>query len=138
MIQKDNAQNGRIYLQTKQPTRDLPSKYTNSPWISILKTKQSKNGQGASLVVQWLRIHLPMQQTGVQSLFRECPTCHEATKSMGHNYWRLCARKPMLLSKRSHRDQKPAYCNEEETPLATIREGPHVPTKTKFKQKASK
>ena len=40
----------------------------------------------ASLVVQWLRIHLPMQGTRVRALGREDPTCHRATKPMRHNY----------------------------------------------------
>ena len=39
-----------------------------------------------SLVAQWLRIHLPMQATQVQSLVREDPTCRGATKPMRHNY----------------------------------------------------
>ena len=42
-----------------------------------------------SLVVQWLRIQLPMQGTWVPSLVREDPTCCEATKPMHHNYWAL-------------------------------------------------
>ena len=40
----------------------------------------------ASLVAQWLRIHLPMQGTRVRALIREDPTCREATKPMRHNY----------------------------------------------------
>ena len=36
---------------------------------------------------QWLRIHLPMQGTPVQSLVREDPTCPRATKPMSHSYW---------------------------------------------------
>ena len=39
-----------------------------------------------SLVVQWLRIHLPMQRTRVRALVGEDPTCYRATKSMCHNY----------------------------------------------------
>ena len=38
-------------------------------------------------MVQWLRICLPMEGTRVQSLVREDPTCHRATKPVGHNYW---------------------------------------------------
>ena len=38
-----------------------------------------------SLVVQWLRIHLPMQGTRVRSLVWEDLTCHGATKPMRHN-----------------------------------------------------
>ena len=49
----------------------------------------------ASLVVQWLRIRLPMQGTRVQALVREDPTCHRATKPVRHNYW---ACEPQLLS----------------------------------------
>ena len=41
---------------------------------------------GASLVAQWLRIHLPMQGTRVRALVQEDPTCHGATKPMHHNY----------------------------------------------------
>ena len=41
---------------------------------------------GASLMVQWLRICLPMQGTRVRSLVREDPTCHGATKPVRHNY----------------------------------------------------
>ena len=46
-----------------------------------------KSFLGISLVVQWLRIHLPMQGTVVQSLIWEAPTCHMPTKAMHHNYW---------------------------------------------------
>ena len=41
----------------------------------------------ASLVAQWLRIHLPMQETRVRALVREDPTCRGATKPVHHNYW---------------------------------------------------
>ena len=36
---------------------------------------QEEFWSGASLVVQWLRIHLPMQETWIQSLIWEDPTC---------------------------------------------------------------
>ena len=85
-----------------------------------------------SLVAQWLRIHLPMQGTQVQSLVREDPTCCRATKPVHHNYW-ACALEPashnywthvlqllkpprlqpVLHNKRSHLSEKPAHCNEE-------------------------
>ena len=41
---------------------------------------------GTSLMVQWIRICLPMQGTLVRSLVREDPTCCGATKPMRHNY----------------------------------------------------
>ena len=40
-----------------------------------------------SLAVQWLRIHLSVQGTWVQSLVWEDSTYHEATKPLYHNYW---------------------------------------------------
>ena len=44
----------------------------------------------ASLVVQWLRIRLPMQGTRVRALVWEDPTYHRATGPVSHNYW-ACA-----------------------------------------------
>ena len=44
----------------------------------------------ASLVVQWLRICLPMQGTRVRALVWEDPTCRGATGPVSHNYW-ACA-----------------------------------------------
>ena len=41
---------------------------------------------GTSLVIQWLRICLPMQGTWVPSLIQEDPTCHGASKPMNQNY----------------------------------------------------
>ena len=43
------------------------------------------------LVIQWLRIHLPMQETRVRSPLREDRTCHRTAK----------ARAPQLLSPRA-------------------------------------
>ena len=45
-----------------------------------------KEAKRASLVVQWLRIHLPMQGTRVRSLVWEDPTCRGATKPVSHSY----------------------------------------------------
>ena len=39
-----------------------------------------------SLVVQWLRIHLPMQGTRFRALVWEDPTCRGAAKPMHRNY----------------------------------------------------
>ena len=46
----------------------------------------TRDKEGVSLVVQWLRIRLPMQGIRVRALVREDPTCHGATKPMRHNY----------------------------------------------------
>ena len=42
---------------------------------------------GTSLVVQWLRIHLPTQGTQAWSLVWQDPTCHRASKPLSCNYW---------------------------------------------------
>ena len=57
-------------------------------WVSVGEVgKQAKDSRtGTSLVVQWLRICLPVQGTWVQALVWEDPTCHRATKSVHHNY----------------------------------------------------
>ena len=73
----------------------------------------------ASLLVQWLRIRLPMQGTRVRALVREDPTCRGATKPVRHNYWACAlepachnygARAPQLLSlcSRAHEPQLPS------------------------------
>ena len=108
------------------------------PQIQILKIERDNkqpnqnNGQGTSLVAQWLRICLPMQGTRVRSLVQEDPTCRRATKPMHHNYW-ACALgpaccnywacmlqllkpvclEPMFHNKRSHHNEKPIHHNEE-------------------------
>ena len=100
--------------------------HTNQGVFSSYKTKR-----GTSLGAQWLRICLPMQGTWVRALVREDPTCRGATKPMHHNYWAWAlepashnywAHTPQLLkpvhleavlrNKRSHRNEKPAHCNE--------------------------
>ena len=97
--------------------------------LSLLTTKQ-KQTHRASLVVQWLRIRLPMQGTQVRALVREDPTYRRGTKPMHHNYW-ACALEPVshkhwacvpqllkpellepaLRNKRSHRDEKITHHN---------------------------
>ena len=52
----------------------------------LLKCLAIRSHEGASLVVQWLRIRLPMQGTRVRALVREDPTCRGATKPVCHNY----------------------------------------------------
>ena len=50
---------------------------------------------GTSLVVHWLRILLPTQETQVQSLVRDISTCSGATEPTHHSYR---AREPQLES----------------------------------------
>ena len=54
------------------------------------------------LVVQWLRIRLPVHGTQVQSLVWEDP------KPMRHNYFT-----PVLHNKRSHHREKPGHHSTE-------------------------
>ena len=53
----------------------------NHQWLPRVFNINSRT----SLVVQWLRIHLPMQGTWVQSVVGE-PTYHKATKPARPNY----------------------------------------------------
>ena len=99
-------------------------------------TKDEKEDQNscllASLVAQWLRIHLPMQGTQVRALVRENPTCRGATKPAHHNYWSWAVEpmshnywahvpqllkparlEPVLCNKRSHGNEKPTHRNKE-------------------------
>ena len=45
-----------------------------------------ENNSRTSLVVQWMGVHLPMQETQVGSLVQEDSTCHRATQPVNHNY----------------------------------------------------
>ena len=56
-------------------------------------TYMFNNKRRTSLVAHWLGIRLPKQETQVQSLVREDPTCCRATKPAHHNYW-ACALEP--------------------------------------------
>ena len=42
--------------------------------------------KGTSLIVQWLRIYLPMWGTRIPSLIWEDPMCHGATKPVCRNH----------------------------------------------------
>ena len=55
---------------------------------SIIETwPRLKRPRGASLVVQWLRLYLPMHGTWIPSLVWEDPTCCRVAKPVPHNYW---------------------------------------------------
>ena len=69
-----------------------------------------KDTSRTSLVVQWLRVCLPMWGTWVWSLIQEDSSCFSTTKPTCHSYW-ANALDPVLCSKRSHCNEKPALCN---------------------------
>ena len=66
----------------------------------LINTKQLFLLKYFALVAQWLRIHLPMQETWVQSLVWVDAICHEETKLVCNNYW-AC-----VLETRSHSTTK--------------------------------
>ena len=68
----------------------LPLSHLGSPFP---RTENSLNCPRTSLVVQWLRICLPIPGTWVKFLVREDHTCRGATKPVCHNYW-ACALEP--------------------------------------------
>ena len=87
-----------------------------------------------SLVVESIRIQLPMQRTRFQSLVWEDSTCWEAAKPMHHNYWSLCL-EPVSHNKRSYHDKQPMHCNEGQPQLDATRESPHAAKKIQHNQK---
>ena len=57
---------------------------THSP--TLIMSKNIRPILGTSLMVQLLRICLPVQGTGVRALVWKDPTCRGATKPVRHNY----------------------------------------------------
>ena len=69
-------------------------------------------------MIQWLRIHLPLQGTWTQSLVREDAMCRGATKRVHHKCWarvlqllKPACLEPVLLNRRSHRSERPVHHN---------------------------
>ena len=62
------------------------AKILNYQQIEKMQYRISEKGPRASLVAQWLGIHLPMQGTWVRALVREDPTRRRATKPVRHHY----------------------------------------------------
>ena len=71
----------------------------------------SKNVSRDFLVVQWLRICLPMQGTCVQSLVWEDSTCQGAAKSESYGSWSPCTLELELSNTRSSCREKPTHRN---------------------------
>ena len=83
---------------------------------------------------QWLRIRLPMQETGVRALVREDPTCCRARVLQ---LLSLCATATEARVPRAcaPQQEKPAHRNEESPPLTATRESLRAATKTQCNQK---
>ena len=102
---------------------------TSDHWPFSSKKSPTKNYWGSSLVLQGIRINLPMQGTRVWSLVWEDPTCLGATRPLSHNYWAcglepenlycwahvLQSLKPVclepVLHKRRRHSEKPSHCS---------------------------
>ena len=86
----------------------------------------------APLVVQWLRVHLPMQGTQIWSLVWEDPAGCKRQLSLNywgctwaptnHSYRSLHALEPVLYNKRGHHNENPAHYNCRAAPRATSEE----------------
>ena len=72
-------------------------------------------------MVQWLRIHLPMQRTWVPSLVWEDFTCCGATKLMGHNYGAL---EPVPCSREATAMRSLCMATREQPLLTATRQEP--------------
>ena len=79
----------------------------NMFWNFETKFKSRKGG--SSLLVQWLRIRLPMKRTWVRALVQEDATCHRATKPVRHNYW-ACTLEPVSHNYRAREPQLLSPC----------------------------
>ena len=93
-----------------------------------------KNMFRASLVAQWLRIHLPVQGTRVRALVWEDPTCRGATKPVSHTTEPACL-EPVLRNGRGRDGERPAHRDEEWPPLSATGESPRTEMKTQHSQK---
>ena len=70
----------------------------------------ARGGPCAFLVVQWFRIHLPMQRIQAWSLVWRDSTCHGAIKHMHHNYW-ACA--PRTHALQQEKPQQWKVCTQQ-------------------------
>ena len=114
-------------------------------FLTVAKAIKIRNLR-TSVVVHWIRIHLPTQGAWVWSLVWEDPVHGGATKPVRHNYWACalapvsrhcwnpCALEPVLRNKRRHHGAKPMHRKEESSPLATTRESPRTTRKTQRRQ----
>ena len=124
-------------------------------WYQVTKILLSRiMNDRASLVAQWLRIRLPMQETRVRAMVRGDPTCRGATKPMCHNYWACTLEsashsywahapqllkparlEPVLRNKRGHPMRSPHTARKSSPCSLQLEKSPHAATKTQGSQK---
>ena len=95
--------NLQIQCNPYQTTTDIFHRTRTKNFTICMETQKTLNSQSnlenekwswrAYMVVQWLRICLPMQGKRDRALVWEDPTCRGATKPVRHNYW-ACASGP--------------------------------------------
>ena len=73
----------------------------------------------ASLVAQWWRTPLPMQETAVWSLIWKDSTCRGAAKPMCHHYW-ACALEPGRLNYWSPCTLEPGFATRDTTTVRSL------------------
>ena len=123
-MQKKLFQNSTFFHNNKKTLQTLG---IEGMYLSIIKVM-------TSLVLQRIKIHLPIQGTRVCSLVQEDYTCGEAAKPMCHKYG-ACALhllslllqllkpvcpEPVLYSKRCHCNEEPIHPNEESPHLLQL------------------
>ena len=93
----------------------------------VTKSRTLSDWTELNLVVQWLRICLPMQRTQVQSLVQEDSACLRANKSVDHNYSSPCAQSLCSTTRETISMRSPH--TREQPLLQETRESLHVPAK---------
>ena len=96
---------------------------------TLLKLSQSRT----TVVVQWLRIFLPMQGTPVRSLVQKDFTGWGPTKHTGHNY-RACV---CFTTREATTRRSPSTATREQLSLTAPGESPYAATMTQCSQKVS-
>ena len=111
----------------RYPRYQEESSGRNSGW-SVGSTSMART----SLVVQWLRICLPIPGTQVWSLVQKDSTYCRATQPTHHNS-ESTRSTAQALQQRSHCNVKFAVCSKQQPLLISTRESPCTATKTQQK-----
>ena len=114
--------------------REMQIKTTMRYHLTLVRMATIKKSKTrTSLVVPWMRICVPMQETQVRSLVWEDSTCCRAMKP--------CTTTPEpahlepLLHKRRHHNEKPGHCNRVSLHSPQLEKSPCTATKTQHSQK---
>ena len=81
------SNNLTLYLKELEKEEQRKPKVSRRKEIRKIRAEINKiETKRASLVAQWLRVHLPMRGTQIRALVWEDPTCRGAAGPMSHNY----------------------------------------------------